>query len=97
MMARARVHRLVGADELEAGEAREAWHDFADLMGDAIDSMPDLDEADRIALARTMQLAIAELRRVGARVVAGEAGRILFVAVLPVGYSRDPRMLFARA
>jgi hypothetical protein len=42
---------IVGADSLDAGEAREAWHAFADLMRDVADSAADLDEADLAALA----------------------------------------------
>ena len=97
MAAEARVHHLVGADELEVGQARDCWHQFADLMRDAADSAADLDVADRATLARSVDAAIADLKAVRARVLAGSAGQILYVAVLPRGCRRDPRLLFARS
>jgi proline dehydrogenase len=94
----ARVHHLVGADELTEDEAtREAWHDFADLMRDVADSAAELGQEDLTALAGQVDSLIAALRGVGARVVAGAAGIILYVAVLPRGYRRDARLLFARS
>jgi hypothetical protein len=42
-------------------------------------------------------MAIAALEASGARVIAGAAGGILYVAVLGQGRKRDPRFLFAAA
>jgi hypothetical protein len=95
MAADAAVHRIVGADDLDTEEARDAWHTFADLMRDLFDSAAELDEADRRALAAQVDAAVADLRRVRARVVAGSAGTVLFVAVLPMERRRDARHLFA--
>lgn len=95
MAADAAVHRIVGADDLEGEQAEDAWHTFADLMRDVFDSAAELDERDRLALAAQVDDAIADLRRVRARVVAGSAGTVLFVAVLPIGLRRDARHLFA--
>jgi hypothetical protein len=90
-----RVHDTTAAEEPSEGEAREAWHDFADLMRDLGDSVADLTEADPVPLAGQLGQLIAELRRHGFRVVAGAAGAILYVVVLPRGYRRDVRALFA--
>ena len=57
------VHEVTTADEAGEGEAREPWHDFADLMRDLGDSAADLAEADRVLLAAELDLLIAELRR----------------------------------
>ena len=46
-------------------------------------------------LAGQLDLLIAEIRRHGFRVVAGVAGTVLYVAVLPRGYRQDVRALFA--
>jgi hypothetical protein len=89
------VHQVTAADEVGEGEAQDAWHDFADLMRDTADSAADLDAADQGELGRQINGAIAELRHAGARVIAGAAGAILYVAVLPKGRRRDARMLFA--
>jgi hypothetical protein len=91
------VHQVAAADEVGEGVTQEAWHDFADLMRDVADSVADLDLADRDTLGQQVDGAIGALRNAGARVVAGAAGAILFVAVLPRGYRRDTRMLFAVA
>jgi hypothetical protein len=93
MAAQALVHQVVGADELEREGTQQAWHRFADLMQDVAGS----DEAGRAALATQLDAAIAELRRVRARVVAGSGGAVLFVAVIPIGDRRDLRALFAAA
>jgi hypothetical protein len=96
MAAAASVHEIAGADELEHDEARQdAWHTFADLMRDVADCAAEMGDADRAALARSVDEAMADLRRVRARVVAGLGGAILFVAVVPSGYRRDLRFLFA--
>lgn len=96
MAAQAAVHQLAGADELERDEATaDAWHTFADLMRDVADSAAELDEADRTALVEQVASAVADLRRVGATVVAGIGGQILFVAVVPFGDRRDLRLMFA--
>jgi DNA end-binding protein Ku len=89
------VHHVTAADEVGEGEAHDAWHDFADLMRDVADSVADLDAADRGALGRQVDAAIAELHQAGARVIGGVAGAILYVAVLPKGYRRNARVLFA--
>jgi hypothetical protein len=85
------LHQVTAADEVGEGEAQEAWHDFADLMRDVADSAADLDAADQDALSRQVDGAIAGLRHAGARVIAGAAGAILYVAVVPKGYRRDAR------
>jgi hypothetical protein len=90
-----RVHHVTAADEVGDGAAQEAWHDFADLMRDVTDVAADLDAADLEALGLQLDLAITELQHVGARVIAGAAGTILYVAVLPKGYRRDARLVFA--
>jgi hypothetical protein len=95
LVVQTRVHEVTAADETGEGEAREAWHDLADLMRDLGDSAADLAEADRVPLAGQLDLLMAELRRHGFRVVAGAAGTILYVAVLPRGYRQDVRALFA--
>ena len=95
LVVQTRVHEIMAPDEANGGEVREAWHDFADLMRDLGDSAADLAEADRVPLAGQLDLLIAELRRHGFRVVAGAAGTILYVAVLPRGYRQDVRALFA--
>jgi hypothetical protein len=95
MAAEATLHRLVGADDLEGEQAADAWHTFADLMRDVFDSAAELGERDRLALAAQVDDAIADLRHVRARVVAGSGGTVLFVAVLPTGLRRDARHLFA--
>ena len=95
MAAEAVAHQVVGADELEREEAEDAWHTFADLMRDVADSAAELGEADRKALAGYVDAAIADLRKVRARVVAGAGGGILFVAVVPIGDRRDLRVMFA--
>jgi hypothetical protein len=94
LVAETRVHELVAADEVDEGPARECWREFADLMRDVVDGLPDGE--DRAALPRTCDAAIADLRAFGVRVVAGAAGGILHVAVLPQGWRRDPHYLFAR-
>jgi hypothetical protein len=95
LVVQTRVHEITAANEAGEGEAKETWHDFADLMRDLGDSAADLAEADRVPLAAQLDLLIAELRRHGLRVVAGAAGTILYVAVLPRGYRQDVRALFA--
>jgi hypothetical protein len=95
LVVQTQVHEVTAADEAAEGEVREAWHDFADLMRDLRDSAADLAEADRVPLAEQLDLLMAELRRHGFRVVGGTAGTILYVAVLPHGYRRDVRALFA--
>jgi negative regulator of sigma E activity len=96
MAAEAAVHELVGADELERDEATaDAWHTFADLMRDVADCAAEMDDLDRAGLAAQLDAAIADLRRVRARVVAGMGGAILFVAVVPIGSRRDLRLMFA--
>jgi hypothetical protein len=95
LVAGTQVHQVTAADEVGEGEAQQAWHDFADLMRGVADSAADLDAADQDALSRQVDGAISELRATGARVVAGTAGAILYVAVLPKGYRRDARVLFA--
>jgi hypothetical protein len=95
LVVQTRVHEITAADEAGEGEVREAWHDFADLMRDLGDSAADLSEVDRSPLAAQLDLLVAELRRHGFRVVAGAAGAILYVAVLPRGYRQDVRTLFA--
>ncbi|HEV7263309.1 MAG TPA: SOS response-associated peptidase family protein [Falsiroseomonas sp.] len=98
MAAEAKVHQVVGADELEWDpETQDAWHSFADLMREVADSAAEFDEADRTALADQVDAAIADLRRLRAKVVAGTGGGIMFVAVLPVGDRRDMRAMFASA
>jgi hypothetical protein len=97
MAADAVVHEVIGADELEREATQDAWHTFADLMRDVADNAAELGEADRAALAEQVDAAIADLRSVKARVVAGAGGSILFVAVLPVGDRRDLRRFFAAA
>jgi hypothetical protein len=89
------VHHVVGADELDRGAAGEAWHTFADLMADLADGASELNQAGRSALALRLDAAIADLRRAGARVVAGAGGAVLHVAVLMRDRRRDPRFLFA--
>ncbi len=96
MAAAAAVHQVVGADELERDEARQdAWHTFADLMRDVADCAAGMDEPDRAALAAQVDAALADLRRVRAKVLAGTGGAILFVAVVPAGARRDLRLMFA--
>jgi hypothetical protein len=95
LAAAAKVHHLVGADELGRGVAREAWHAFADLMGDVAAGAADLGDASRAALAARLDAAIADLEAAGARAIVGAGGGILYVAVLPRGRKRDPRFLFA--
>jgi len=86
---------VTSAAEAGEGEAKETWHDFADLMRDLGDSAADLAEAERVPLAAQLDRLIAELRRHGFRVVAGAADTILYVAVLPREYWQDVRALFA--
>ncbi|MGG5818739.1 hypothetical protein [Falsiroseomonas sp. HW251] len=95
MAAQAAVHQVIGADDLEREATQDAWHTFADLMQDVADTAAMLDADDRAALAKHLDGAIADLRRVGARVVAGSAGDVLFVAVIPIGDRRDLRAMFA--
>jgi hypothetical protein len=95
LVVQTQVHEVTAADEADEGETRKAWHDFADLMRDLGDSAADLAEADRVPLAGQLDRLITELRRHGFRVVAGAAGTILYVAVLPHGYRQDVRALFA--
>jgi hypothetical protein len=96
MAASAHVHQLVGADELERDEARQdAWHTFADLMRDVADCAAELGEDDRAVLAAQVDGAIAHLRRLRVRVIAGLGGGILFVAVVPARWRRDLRLMFA--
>jgi hypothetical protein len=102
MAATARIHELTGADELEVEETAGAWHSFADLMtqvsGCSAEAAGFAEAAgcDPRTLAAMLNDAIAELRRCGARVLAGEAGGILFVAVVPAGSRRDLATLFAQ-
>jgi hypothetical protein len=97
MAAQAVVHQVVGADELERETTQHAWHRFADLMQDVAGQAAGTDEAGCAVLEAQLDAAIAELRRVRARVVAGSAGAVLFVAVIPIGDRRDLRALFAAA
>jgi hypothetical protein len=92
-----RVHHVVAAGEIGTGKAQEAWHDFADVMRDVADSAADLDAEDRRALAMQVDASLAGLHQAGGRVIAGAAGAILYVAILPKGYRRDTRVLFAVA
>lgn len=48
-------------------------------------------------LAVYLDAAIPELRRDGACVAAGGGGDVLFLALVPTGYRRDLRILFATA
>lgn len=92
LAASAKVHHLVGADELSDGAAREPWHAFADIMSE----VADCGSSDQTALAARIDAAVADLKNVGFRVVAGVGGAILYVAVLPRrGRTPDPRFLFA--
>jgi hypothetical protein len=95
MAAEAVVHQVVGVDELEREPAQDAWQTFADLMRDVADSAVEFDEADRTVLAAQVDAAIADLRKVKARVVAGMGGGILLVAVMPISDRRDLRVVFA--
>ena len=95
LAAEASGHDVVGADELSAGEAREAWHEFADLMRDVADSAADLDAEDRAVLAEQLDRAIADLEAAGARVVAGVGRGVLHIAVLPKRRRRDMRFFDA--
>lgn len=95
LAAEARVHHLVGADELDVGATREPWRAFADLFGDVAQSAASLGEDDRNALAAQVDAARAALHAAGGRVIAGASGGILYVAVLARGRKRDPRFLFA--
>ena len=97
MAADAAVVQLVGADELAGGPAEDAWQAFADLMSEVEADAPGLDQGGRAALAVRLDAAITRLRRDGARVVAGAGGAVAFVAVVPKGYRRDLRTLFAIA
>lgn len=97
MAASAAVVQLVGADELAGGPAEEAWQAFADLMSEVEADAPGADGAAHAGLAARLDAAITALRRAGARVVAGGGGAVLFVAVVPTGYRRDLRALFATA
>ena len=56
----------------------------------------DLEAADRAGLAEQVDAWIADLKIAGAKVLAGTAGAILYVAVVPRGWRRDLRGLFAR-
>jgi hypothetical protein len=95
LVVQTRVHEITAADKAGEGEVQEAWHDFADFMRDLGDSAADLAEVDRVPLAAQFDQLIAELRRHGFRAVAGAAGTILYVAMLPSGYRQDVRALFA--
>jgi hypothetical protein len=53
-----------------------------------------LGPADRVALAAQVDAAIAGLKAAAAEVLAGMAGQILYVAVVPRGYGRGLRFLF---
>ena len=86
---------VVGADELSAGEAREAWHEFADLMRDVGDGAADLDAEDRAVLAQQLDRVMAELEAAGARVIAGAGRGVLHVAVLPKRQKRNTRFFEA--
>jgi len=97
MAAEARVHQVVGADELEAEATEEAWHAFADLMRDVADNASELDENDRLVLARAVDDAVAELRALGVRVLAGAGNGVMLVAVVPAGSRRDLAAMFAGA
>jgi hypothetical protein len=95
LSAEASGHDVVGADELSTGEAREAWHEFADLMRDVADSAADLDQEDRAVLAEQLDRAIADLEAAAARVVAGTGRGVLHIAVLPKRRRRDTRFFDA--
>jgi hypothetical protein len=97
LAAAADVHHVVGADELDADRTRDPWHAFADLMDEVSRGAAGLDDAGQAALAARLDMAIAALEASGARVIAGAAGGILYVAVLGQGRKRDPRFLFAAA
>jgi hypothetical protein len=97
MAANARVHQVVGADELEAEETQAAWHAFADLMHDVTHNVPGLQEAGRTALERALDDVIAELRRLRVRVLAGGGNGVMLVAVVPAGSRRDIAAMFAGA
>ena len=53
---------------------KSAWRAFVDLMRDVADSAAELGEAERVALTQHFDAALADLRRVRTRVVAGTAG-----------------------
>jgi hypothetical protein len=95
LAAEAKVHHVAGAHELDAGPAEPWWHHFADLMRDTADSAAELGNTDRVALAEQADEAIVELKHAGAKVLAGSAGGILYVAVVPHRWRRDLRLLFA--
>ena len=97
MAAATRVHHIVGADELEVEPVQEIWHDFADCMRDVCDSAADLSPDDEDALGGQLDSLIAELRGHGARVLAGQAGAFLYVAVVLRAGERDLVKLFARS
>src|SRR5690349_18654011 len=90
----AQIHHVTGTDDLNQGPAEACWHHFADLMRDIADSAAELGEEDRGVLAKQADEAITELKQVGVKVLAGGAGRILYVAVVPRGWRRDLRLLF---
>jgi|GEM_PF-6107928 len=93
----AHVLMLVGVDDLERPATSAAWHDLADLLGDAPRALADLCPEQRQALVRSLDGAIAALHAHRFRVIAGAAGGVVVVAVVPVGDRRDLRALFASA
>ncbi|HYF09520.1 MAG TPA: hypothetical protein VD970_18010 [Acetobacteraceae bacterium] len=97
MAAETRVHHVVGADELEAEPLQEIWHDFADCMRDVCDSAADLSPDEQEALGRQLDSLIAELRGHGVRVLVGQAGAFLYVAIVLRTGERDLLKLFARS
>jgi len=79
---------VTGADALELRgdeRLREAWHDFADLMRDILDSAADLDGTQRSVLAARTDALLRDLHALGAEVWAVAAdrgpGRTLHVEV----------------
>ncbi|WP_237213375.1 hypothetical protein [Falsiroseomonas oryziterrae] len=97
LLVEARLVMLVGADELESLPTRDAWHDLADLLGAPPDALRASSAADRQALMRRLDNAIAALRAHRFRVVAGAGEGTVFVGVVPFGDRRDLRLLFAAA
>jgi hypothetical protein len=96
MAVEAHIHEPPGADELEREEMSDAWHTFADLMRDVADCAAELGACDRVTLASAVDAAIADLQSRGARVLAGVASRILYVAVVPAGSRHNLPALFAQ-
>jgi hypothetical protein len=88
------IHCLVGSEDLEGSTAAEPWHDFADLFRDALDSLGEFNKEDADVLASQVDIVAAELKTLGVKVLAGQGGQILFVAVLR-GDQRSLPALFA--